>query len=59
MTTASYTDQGLRDKVGASHLPLASLLNDVLAAGFTVSQFQEGGPVTPMTLSFRAHASHG
>ena len=30
-TTASYTDQGIRDKVGAEHRPLSWLLNAVIA----------------------------
>lgn len=31
-TTESYTDKGIRDKVGASHWPLSELLQMVLAA---------------------------
>jgi SAM-dependent methyltransferase len=53
-TTDSYTDRGLRDKVGAQHRPLSVLLTEVLAAGFELERFHEGGAPTPMTLSIRA-----
>jgi SAM-dependent methyltransferase len=53
-TTDSWTDQGVRDKVGAVHHPLAELLNDVRSAGFTLDRFAEGAEPTPVTLSFRA-----
>jgi ubiquinone/menaquinone biosynthesis C-methylase UbiE len=53
-TTDSYTDRGLRDKVGAQHRPLSVLLSDVLAAGFELERFHEGGAPTPMTFSLRA-----
>jgi hypothetical protein len=55
-TTDSWTDQGIRDKVGAAHFPLAGLLNDVAAAGFAFEAFREGGEPTPIVLSFRARA---
>jgi hypothetical protein len=53
-TTASWTDQGLRDKVGASHWPLPALLHAVLDAGLTLERFAEGGGPTPTVLAFRA-----
>jgi SAM-dependent methyltransferase len=53
-TTESHHDQGIRDKLGAQHLPLASLLNLVITAGFSIEQVAEGGEPTPITLSFRA-----
>ena len=56
-TTDSWTDQGIRDKVGASHLPIAELLNAVLDAGFDLQHVSEGGDPTPMTLSVRARRS--
>lgn len=53
-TRDSYTDQGIRDKVGAQHWPLPDLLNAVLAAGLVLEGFAEGGEPTPMMLAFRA-----
>jgi SAM-dependent methyltransferase len=53
-TTASWTDQGLRDKVGAAHLPLPELLHAVLDAGLTFERFAEGGTPTPTALAWRA-----
>lgn len=53
-TTASWTDQGLRDKVGANHLPLPTLLHAVLDAGLVFEQFAEGGAPTPTVLAWRA-----
>ncbi len=58
-TTDSHTDRALRDKVGAQHRPLAALLNDVLAAGFVLERFAEGGAPTPTTFALRARASNG
>ena len=50
-TTDSWTDQGLRDKVGASHLPLAALVNAMVDAGFRLEHVTEGGQPTPVVLS--------
>jgi SAM-dependent methyltransferase len=50
-TTDSWTTQGLRDKVGATHLPVASLLNAVLDSGFELQRVSEGGEPTPIALS--------
>lgn len=50
-TTDSWTDQGLRDKVGASHLPLAELVNALLRGGFRLDRLTEGGRPTPVVLS--------
>ena len=47
-------DGVVRKKVGAAHQPLASLLNQVTAAGFVVERFFEGAAPTPITFSFRA-----
>ena len=58
-TTESWTNQGVRDKVGASHMPVAELLNTVLDAGFELQHVSEGGEPTPITLSFRARRAHG
>lgn len=57
-TKKSWTDQGIRDKIGAWHLPMAGLLQAVLDAGLMLEQVVEGGPVTPMTLAFRARRSN-
>src|SRR5262245_55846062 len=53
-TTDSWTDQGLRDKVGAAHWPLAELMNAFGDAGLRLERFQEAGQPTPTTLSVRA-----
>ena len=57
-TTASWTDQGLRDKVGAAHWPLASLLNTVIGTGLQIDAFSEGAEPTPVVLSLRAIKPH-
>ena len=53
-TKASWTDQGVRDKVGATHRPLPELLHAFLDAGLTLERFAEGGTPTPMVLAVRA-----
>lgn len=53
-TTASYTDRGIRDKVGAEHRPLFWLLNSLIGTGLQLEYFTEGGAPTPTTLSLRA-----
>ncbi|WP_291415187.1 hypothetical protein [Actinophytocola sp.] len=53
-TKASWTDQGLRDKVGASHWPLPALLSLFLDAGLTLDQFAEGGAPTLTVFGVRA-----
>ncbi|MGH3737078.1 MAG: class I SAM-dependent methyltransferase [Micromonosporaceae bacterium] len=53
-TNASWTDQGVRDKVGAAHWPLPELLHTFLRAGLTLERFTEGGAPTPMVLAVRA-----
>jgi len=55
-TKASWTDQGVRDKVGATHMPLASLLHAFTNAGLTLDRFAEGGEPTPTMLAIRARA---
>jgi SAM-dependent methyltransferase len=52
-TRDSWTDQGIRDKVGASHLPLADLVNLMIDGGFHLERTTEGGRPTPIVLSFR------
>ena len=60
-TTDSWTNRGIRDKVGASHVPIAGLMNMLLDAGLRVERVGEGGHPTPIVLSFRATKppSHG
>jgi SAM-dependent methyltransferase len=53
-TTESWTDQGIRDKVGASHWPLPELLQMVLAAGLELERLAEGGRPVPTAFGFRA-----
>jgi SAM-dependent methyltransferase len=53
-TRDSWTDQGLRDKVGAAHAPLAALLNMVIDVGFVIERFAEGATPTPVVMSFQA-----
>jgi SAM-dependent methyltransferase len=53
-TTDSWTDQGVRDKVGASHWPLPQLLHMVLDAGLELERFAEGGRPVPVVLAIRA-----
>jgi ubiquinone/menaquinone biosynthesis C-methylase UbiE len=53
-TKASWTDQGVRDKVGASHFPLPRLLHAFTDAGLALDRFAEGGTPTPQVLAIRA-----
>lgn len=53
-TKASWTAQGLRNKVGASHWPLPDLLGMFLDAGLRLDGFAEGGEPTPTVLGARA-----
>ena len=57
-TTDSWTDRGIRDKVGASHLPVADLVNSLLEAGLHIERATEGGEPTPIVLSFRCRKPH-
>ena len=53
-TTASWTDRGLRDKVGATHIPLPNLLRSLVEARFVLDSFTEGGEPIPSVLAVRA-----
>lgn len=53
-TRNSWTDKGIRDKVGASHWPLPELLNAFIDAGLTPDRFTEGGTPLPTVLAVRA-----
>jgi SAM-dependent methyltransferase len=58
-TTDSWTDQGIRDKVGAEHRPLPDLLHGFLDAGLVVERFAEGGAPTPTVLAIRVRKPPG
>jgi ubiquinone/menaquinone biosynthesis C-methylase UbiE len=58
-TKESWTTQGIRDKVGASHRPLPDLLHAFLTAGLTLEHFTEGGTPTPIMLAIKARKSQG
>lgn len=58
-TRQSWTDQGLRDKVGAVHRPLPQLLQAFLDAGFVLERFTEGGGPTPTMLAVRTRKPFG
>ncbi|NUR59058.1 MAG: hypothetical protein HOV87_10360 [Catenulispora sp.] len=53
-TKDSWTSNGIRDKVGATHWPLTDLLHMLTDAGLVLERFAEGGAPTPITLSLRA-----
>jgi ubiquinone/menaquinone biosynthesis C-methylase UbiE len=53
-TKESWTNQGLRDKVGAMHRPLPELLHAILDAGLVLERFAEGGAPTPIMFAVRA-----
>lgn len=52
-TKESWTDQGVRDKVGATHRPLPELMHTFLDAGLTLERFAEGDGPTPVVLGIR------
>lgn len=53
-TTDSWTDQGVRDKVGAKHWPLPDLLHAFIDAGLMPQRLFEGGTPVPTVLAVRA-----
>jgi SAM-dependent methyltransferase len=53
-TKASWTGQGVRAKVGATHHPLPELMHAFLDAGLTLERFRESGEPTPVVLALRA-----
>lgn len=57
-TKQSWTDQGVRDKVGAVHRPLPDLLHAFLDAGLALDRLTEGGSPTPIMLAIRTHKPH-
>jgi SAM-dependent methyltransferase len=53
-TKASWTAQGVRAKVGATHRPLPELMHAFLDAGLTPELFSESGEPTPVVLAIKA-----
>jgi SAM-dependent methyltransferase len=53
-TTESWTDRGIRDKVGASHFPLAELMNGFVDAGLLADRFAESDGSPPLVLALMA-----
>ena len=53
-TTDSWTSQGVRAKVGASHWPLPALIHAFLDAGLAPERLLEGGEPVPTVLAIRA-----
>jgi len=53
-TTESWTNQGVRDKVGAAHWPLPDLVHAFLDAGLMIERLFEGGAPVPTVLAIRA-----
>jgi SAM-dependent methyltransferase len=58
-TRTSWTTEGVRNRVGATHFPLPTLLRSFLDAGFACEDFAEGGAPTPTTLSIKARREAG
>jgi len=53
-TTDSWTSQGVRAKVGASHWPLPALIHAFLDAGLAPEHLLESGEPLPTVLAIRA-----
>jgi SAM-dependent methyltransferase len=53
-TRTSWTDRGVRAKVGATHRPLPELMHAFLNAGLTLERFAESGEPAPVVLAVRA-----
>ncbi|WP_432882956.1 class I SAM-dependent methyltransferase [Kribbella sp. CA-245084] len=50
-----WADDGIRRRIGMSHVPLAEYLNAIISSGLTVERFEEPtGPDIPHALAFRA-----
>ena len=58
-TRASWTDKGVRDKVGAAHVPLPPLLHAFTDAGLVLDRFAEGAGPAPQVLALRARKPAG
>lgn len=49
----AWTPEGVRARVGATHLPVGDLLNALTAAGFGIERVVEGGSPVPDILAVR------
>ncbi len=56
-TRSSWTDKGVRAKVGATHRPLPELMHAFLNADLTLERLAESGEPTPVVLAVRARKS--
>jgi SAM-dependent methyltransferase len=56
-TKASWTDYGVRARVGAIHRPLPELMHAFLDAGLQLERFAESGEPTPVVLAIKARKS--
>jgi SAM-dependent methyltransferase len=56
-TKDSWTDKGVRARVGAVHRPLPELLHLFVDTGLAFERFTEGGGPSPVTLSARLRKS--
>jgi SAM-dependent methyltransferase len=52
-TRASWTDRGVRAKVGATHWPLPELMHAFLGAGLALERFAESNEPAPVVLAVR------
>lgn len=53
-TAASWSGEGVRGRVGATHRPLPDLLRAFHDAGLALERFEEGGSPTPTVLAVKA-----
>jgi ubiquinone/menaquinone biosynthesis C-methylase UbiE len=53
-TKKSWTDKGVRNRVGAAHWPMHTLLNAFTDVGLTLERFGEDDEPAPITFSVRA-----
>jgi SAM-dependent methyltransferase len=53
-TKASYTDRGIRARLGSNHWPLPDLLGMFIDVGFSLEAFAEGGAPAPIMLAIKA-----
>ena len=57
-TKSSWTDQGVRAKVGATHRPLPELMHAFLDAGLAFEGFAESSESAPVVMALRARKPH-
>lgn len=54
-TRQSWSEEGIRSKIGSYHLPLTSQLNAFNTADLHIDRVSESGGPTPAILGIRAH----